>query len=146
MSLSSAHVYLTYPFVLSWSMLEAMSCGCLVVGSRTAPVEEVLEHERNGLLVDFFSPEEVAAAVVRALEDKAAMQPLREAARRTVQERYDLKRVCLPKQAGLVAWLQKELDRGQGGVRVEDVDALQPDAQPAGRGDEAVPGRRRVAL
>jgi glycosyltransferase involved in cell wall biosynthesis len=102
MSLSSAHVYLTYPFVLSWSMLEAMSCGCLVVGSRTAPVEEVLEHERNGLLVDFFSPEEVAAAVVRALEDKAAMQPLREAARRTVQERYDLKRVCLPKHLELI--------------------------------------------
>lgn len=102
MSLSSAHVYLTYPFVLSWSMLEAMSCGCLVIGSRTAPVEEVLEHERNGLLVDFFSPDEVAAAVVRALEDKAAMQPLRDAARRTVQERYDLKRICLPKHLELI--------------------------------------------
>ena len=102
MSLSSAHVYLTYPFVLSWSMIEAMSCGCLVVGSRTAPVEEVIEHGRNGLLVDFFSPAELAEAVVCALETPAAMVPLREAARRTVQERYDLKRVCLPKQLALV--------------------------------------------
>jgi glycosyltransferase involved in cell wall biosynthesis len=102
MSLSSAHVYLTYPFVLSWSMLEAMSCGCLVVGSRTAPVEEVIEHEKNGLLVDFFSPDDIAAAVVRALEDKAGMAPLREAARQTVQGRYDLKRVCLPKHLDLV--------------------------------------------
>ncbi len=102
MSLSSAHVYLTYPFVLSWSMLEAMACGCLVVGSRTSPVEEVIEHGRNGLLVDFFSPDEIAAAVVRALEDPAAMAPLREAARRTVQEGYDLKRVCLPRHLDLV--------------------------------------------
>jgi len=102
MSLSSAHVYLTYPFVLSWSMLEAMSCGCLVIGSRTAPVEEVIEHERNGLLVDFFSPDALAGTVVRALEDPSAMVPLREAARRTAQERYDLKRVCLPRQLALV--------------------------------------------
>jgi glycosyltransferase involved in cell wall biosynthesis len=102
MSIASAHVYLTYPFVLSWSMLEAMSCGCLVVGSRTAPVEEVIEHERNGLLVDFFSPDEVAGAVVRTLEDPTAMAPLREAARRTAREGYDLHRVCLPRQLALV--------------------------------------------
>ena len=101
LSLSAAHVYLTYPFVLSWSMLEAMSCECLVIGSATAPVQEVIEDGVNGLLVDFFSPDAVAAAVVRALADPAAMAPLREAARRTVQERYDLQSICLPRQIAL---------------------------------------------
>ena len=101
LSLSSAHVYLTYPFVLSWSMLEAMSCGCLVVGSATAPVQEVIEDGVNGLLVDFFSPDAVAAAVVRGLSDPAATAPLRAAARRTVQERYDLRDVCLPAHLAL---------------------------------------------
>ena len=102
LSLSMAHVYLTYPFVLSWSMLESMSLGCLVIGSATAPVEEVIEHGRNGLLVDFFSPEQVAGTVVRALEDPAAHAPLREAARRTAVERYDLDSVCLPQHLALI--------------------------------------------
>lgn len=102
LSLSQAHVYLTYPFVLSWSMLESMALGCVVIGSATAPVEEVIEHGRNGLLVDFFSPDAVGAAVVGALADPAAHQPLREAARRTVEERYDLHRICLPQHLRLI--------------------------------------------
>ena len=103
---SSVHVYLTYPFVLSWSLLEAMSAGCLVVGSRTAPVEEVIRDGENGLLTDFFSTEQLAARIDQALSKDHS--PLREAARKTVVERFDLKRVCLPAQLELVARLQRQ--------------------------------------
>jgi glycosyltransferase involved in cell wall biosynthesis len=96
---SAAHVYLTYPFVLSWSMLEAMSAGALVIGSRTPPVEEVITHGRNGILCDFFDPNGIADAVVDALAHPARYQPLRDAGRRTIVERFDLQHVCLP------AWL-----------------------------------------
>ena len=102
LSLSRAHVYLTYPFVLSWSMLEAMSMGCLVIGSATAPVQEVIEHGRNGLLVDFFSPDDVADTVVRALSDPAGHAPLRAAARETAVDRYDLNSICLPQHLALI--------------------------------------------
>jgi glycosyltransferase involved in cell wall biosynthesis len=102
---SSVHVYLTYPFVLSWSLLEAMSAGCLVVGSRTPPVEEVIRDGENGLLVDFFSAGQIAEAVTRSLERQSELQHLRQRARATVIERYDLKRVCLPAQLGMVARL-----------------------------------------
>ena len=94
--ISSVHVYLTYPFVLSWSILEAMAAGCVVVASRTAPVTEVVDDRKNGLLVDFFSPPEIAARVDEVFENPAAMAAIRKQARRTVVERYDLKRVCLP--------------------------------------------------
>jgi glycosyltransferase involved in cell wall biosynthesis len=98
---SSVHVYLTYPFVLSWSLLEAMACGCLVVASRTPPVEEVITDDVNGMLVDFFSTEELAARIDDALARQRELAPLRQAARRTVLD-YDLKRVCLPAQLKLV--------------------------------------------
>jgi glycosyltransferase involved in cell wall biosynthesis len=104
LQLSSAHVYLTFPFVLSWSMLEAMSAGCLVIGSRTQPVEEVISHGHNGLLVDFFSPQEVADQVIGALERPAKMQNLRNAARQTIVQRYNLE-LCLRKQVKLIEWL-----------------------------------------
>jgi glycosyltransferase involved in cell wall biosynthesis len=99
---SSVHVYLTYPFVLSWSLLEAMAAGCLVVGSRTPPVQEVISDGENGLLVDFFSPEAIAAKIDFALSKKSDLQALRAEARKTVVDRYDLKRVCLPRQSDLV--------------------------------------------
>ncbi|MPS48763.1 glycosyltransferase family 4 protein [Methylobacillus sp.] len=90
LQISSAHVYLTVPFVLSWSMLEAMSAGCLVIGSRTAPVEEVIEDGKNGLLVDFFSGSELANAIDRVFASPDQLQAIRETARATIIERYPL--------------------------------------------------------
>lgn len=93
MQVSAAHIYLTYPFVLSWSTLEAMATGCLLIGSDTAPLQEVVQDGKNGLLVDFFSPEQLAKRVDEALDDREKMQPIREAARRTIEERYALKKL-----------------------------------------------------
>lgn len=99
---SAAHVYLTVPFVLSWSMLEAMSVGALVIGSDTAPVSEVIEHGKNGLLVDFFSPDQIAGAVCHALAEPLAHAHLRLAARQTVVERYDFHTRTLPAYIALI--------------------------------------------
>jgi glycosyltransferase involved in cell wall biosynthesis len=96
MQVSAVHVYLTYPFVLSWSLLEAMSIGCLIVGSDTAPLREVVEDGRNGLLVDFFDHEALARKVADALARRDELAPLRAAARETVVSRYDLQAQCLP--------------------------------------------------
>lgn len=98
MQISAAHVYLSYPFVLSWSLLETMSAGGLIIGSRTAPVEEVIAHGENGLLVDFFSPVEIADTVCAALAEPARFAPLRERARQHIIEHYDLNTRCLPAQ------------------------------------------------
>ena len=97
LQISAAHVYLTYPFVLSWSMLESMAAGCLVIGSKTQPVEEVIEDGKNGLLVDFFNPEELADTVIMALRKPGKYNPMRRKARETVVKNYDLKTVCLPR-------------------------------------------------
>ncbi len=108
MQISSAHVYLTYPFVLSWSMMEAMSIGCLVVGSKTAPVEEFIEHEQTGLLVDFFSPTEIAETVADALKNRDKLQHLGAAARAHIAQHYDLQRHCLPAQMALLNALHEQ--------------------------------------
>ena len=102
LQVSTVHVYLTYPFVLSWSMLEAMSTECLIVGSRTQPVEEVIRDGENGLLVDIFSSEEIARRVVEVLADRNAYVAIRQNARRTIVEHYDLRTICLPAQLRLV--------------------------------------------
>ena len=102
LQVSRVHVYLTYPFVLSWSMLEAMAAGCAVVGSRTAPVKEVVRDGENGLLVDFFRPDEIAEKVVSVLAEPEGFAELRARARQTIVEGYDLKQVCLPAQLRLI--------------------------------------------
>ncbi len=97
LQISSVHVYLTYPFVLSWSFIEAMACGCLIVGSATPPVLEVLRDGSNGLTVDFFAPKMLAQRIEAALAQPERMQELRDAARATAVEQFDLKRVLLPR-------------------------------------------------
>jgi len=94
--ISSAHLYLTYPFVLSWSLLEAMAAGCLVIASRTEPVEEVIEDGENGRLVDFFDTDALAELIGEALARPQRQEALRAKARQTVVDRYDLKTMCLP--------------------------------------------------
>ena len=102
LQISSAHVYLTYPFVLSWSMLEAMSVGCVIVGSRTPPVEEVIKHNQNGLLVDFFSPQEIVDTVCRVCEKPSSFLAMRKKARQTIVKSYDFETVCLPQHMRLI--------------------------------------------
>ena len=96
LQVSSVHVYLTYPFVLSWSLLEAMSASCLVVGSSTAPVEEVITHGENGLLVPFHDSDALANQVIEVLNQPEKYEALRNRARQTVIEKYDFKTVSLP--------------------------------------------------
>ena len=102
MQISRAHAYLTYPFVLSWSMLEAMSAGALVIGSRTAPVEEVIQHGKNGLLVDFFDVPGWEAALIDALANPQDYLHLRQSARQTILDRYDLRSIALPRLVAFV--------------------------------------------
>jgi glycosyltransferase involved in cell wall biosynthesis len=97
LQISSAHVYLTYPFVLSWSFLEAMATGCLIIGSATPPVLEVLRDGHNGIAVDFFAHRQLANRIEAALEEPEAMRDLRKAARDTVLAQYDLHRQLLPR-------------------------------------------------
>ncbi len=96
MRISAAHVYLTYPFVLSWSLLEAMSIETLVIASRTKPVEEVITDGENGLLVDFFDIDRLSETVIDVLSRPADFSGLRKAARRSVVDNFDLDRHCLP--------------------------------------------------
>ncbi len=98
---SSVHVYLTRPFVLSWSMIEAMATGCLVLGSDTAPVTEVIEDGKNGLLVDFFSPRKIADRIDEVLNHPTRMAEIRANARKTVLERYSLANL-LPQHLQLI--------------------------------------------
>ena len=107
MHVARVHAYLTYPFVLSWSMVETMAAGTLVIGSNTAPVAEVIQDGVNGKLVDFFDVAGWSAALIDALARPEAHDALRAAARRTVRDRYDLRSVCLPKQVELLTRLSR---------------------------------------
>lgn len=98
---SAAHVYLTYPFILSWSMLEAMACGCLIIGSKTPPVEEMIQDGVNGCLVDFFQSSELAEKLNEVLSDRSRWQVVQAMARDTIVQKYDL-RTILPRQ---IQWL-----------------------------------------
>jgi glycosyltransferase involved in cell wall biosynthesis len=101
LQVSSVHVYLTYPFVLSWSFIEALASGCLIIGSATAPVLEVLRDGHNGLTVDFFKYRRLANRIEAALAEPENMQALRRAARATAVAQFDLKRLLLPRWTAL---------------------------------------------
>ena len=99
---SSAHVYLTRPFVLSWSMLEAMSTGCVVVGSSTQPVKEIITDNQNGLLVNFFDTAQMVDRIIEAFDNPDKMAAIRQSARETIVNSYSLGDL-LPKH---LAWLK----------------------------------------
>jgi glycosyltransferase involved in cell wall biosynthesis len=105
------HVYLTMPFVLSWSLLEAMSMEATVVASDVAPVREAVTHGETGLLVDFFDPEALAAQIVAVLADPAAHAPLGRAARAHVVAGYDFLTQCLPAHVAAINALVPEARR-----------------------------------
>ena len=101
LQISSVHVYLTYPFVLSWSLLEAMSAGCAIVASATKPVMEVIRNQHNGLLVDFFSKESLVKSILEILDHPDRMDDMRSNARQFIIQKYDLKTV-LPQHIELI--------------------------------------------
>lgn len=98
LQLSSVHVYLTYPFVLSWSLLEAMSAGCAIVASDTAPVREAIQDQQTGRLVDFFDTKQLASVVCELLNQPEERQRLGHNARHYAINHYDLREHCLPAQ------------------------------------------------
>jgi glycosyltransferase involved in cell wall biosynthesis len=102
LQISSAHVYLTYPFVLSWSFLEAMGAGCVVIGSDTAPVREIVEDGSNGFLVPFFDVDAIADRVIEVLERPSKFLQMRRQARQYVVDNFDMERICIPKMIELM--------------------------------------------
>lgn len=103
LQVSTVHVYLTYPFVLSWSLLEAMSAGCAIVASNTAPMREAIRHGETGQLVDFFDPAALAQQVIDLCKNPAERARLGAQARSFAVEHYDLETRCLP---GQMAWVE----------------------------------------
>jgi len=104
LQLSTVHAYLTYPFVLSWSLLEAMSAGCAIVASDTQPLREAIVHNETGKLVDFFDASALAQSVCELLSNAGERKRLGANARAFAQANYDLQSVCLPKQ---LAWVEQ---------------------------------------
>lgn len=108
LQVSAVHVYLTYPFVLSWSLIDATSAGAAIVASDTAPVRELIEPGRTGELVDFFAPGQLAEVVSKLLADPARRHVLGAAAREQARTNYDLRRICLPRQ---IEWVHQLTQR-----------------------------------
>lgn len=106
LQISRVHVYLTYPFVLSWSLLEAMSVGCCIVASDTQPLHEAIRHNETGRLVNFFDPLALTDNLCDLLNQPKKRSQLGANARRFAQANYDLKTICLPKQ---LAWVESLL-------------------------------------
>lgn len=103
--LSAAHVYYSYPFVLSWSLVEAMAAGCYVIGSDTPPLHDAIEDGVNGRLLPFFDAEALSDALLEACRNPELSSPLRAAARKAAVEKFDRKK-------GRMAWLSLIQDLG----------------------------------
>ena len=103
LQISTVHVYLTYPFILSWSLLEAMSAGCSIVASNTKPLLEAIKHEETGLLVDFFDFKELENSICKLLDNKKLRDKLSRNARNFAIKKYDVKSICLPQQ---IQWVE----------------------------------------
>jgi len=103
LQVSRVHVYLTYPFVLSWSLMEAMACEAAIVASDVAPVREVITHDVTGRLVDFFDGDALVREVCDLLEKPDERARLGKRARELMVAEYDLKTICLPRQLDWVS-------------------------------------------
>ncbi|MCC9621431.1 glycosyltransferase [Thalassospira sp. MA62] len=99
--ISSAHIYLTYPFVLSWSVLEAMSCGAMVIASDTGPCHDIIRDRKNGLLTDFWDSDALADRMQFCLENRGELGTMRANARKTILNHFDLQQ-SLEKQTNLL--------------------------------------------
>jgi glycosyltransferase involved in cell wall biosynthesis len=102
LNISSAHVYMTYPFVLSWSLLEAMASECLLIGSDTAPVRDALTHNKNALLFDFFDKEQLADTVIDAVNNQEKYAHLRTQARKDAMKHWERSNICEPQWLALL--------------------------------------------
>jgi glycosyltransferase involved in cell wall biosynthesis len=106
-SMSDLHIYLTVPFVLSWSLMDALACGCTVLGSDTAPVREVIRHEQTGLLAGFFDVDGLTRQALRVLDDPEKYRPLGQAGMRLIDEGYSLEK----KLPEMLALYERTLER-----------------------------------
>jgi glycosyltransferase involved in cell wall biosynthesis len=104
LQLSRLHIYMTYPFVLSWSLMEAMAIGAPILASDTAPLREVITHGENGLLFPFFDTAVLVDRACEMLDDPALRERLSAAGREKILREYDLRTVCLPRQ---LAWIDR---------------------------------------
>jgi glycosyltransferase involved in cell wall biosynthesis len=110
LQVSAAHVYFTYPFVLSWSVVEAMSAGCVVIGSDTAPVREIIDGS-NGLLSPFFDSDALAAKTIDVLRHQPQYEQMRVNARRAALARFDVEKVCLPQMLAFLGFENRARSR-----------------------------------
>jgi glycosyltransferase involved in cell wall biosynthesis len=104
LQITTVHVYLTYPFVLSWSLLEAMSIGCAIIASDTAPVQEVIENNKTGVLVDFFNYQQLAKEIGALIKNTKKRNLIGKNARKLIIMNYDLRKICLPSQ---IEWVNQ---------------------------------------
>ena len=139
LQVSGVHVYLTYPFVLSWSMLEAMASECLIVGSNTAPVQEIIRDGETGLLTDFYDHQAIADRVDEVFDHEDRLAEIRRRARRAIVRRYGLEK-CLRDQIRMVECLAE--GRRPGNIAVVPPTARKTGSNTSPKNKKSGPRRR----